>query len=295
MLYHDAFLGEALNAYYEDCAEHTHIDDIVRVDAFFANPIKARGAMGFVQRFQPIKTWGELCQDEIGRRSSQMDPALACFVALLPFGADLDGFPYSKADPAIVNHVRSMIPNEDFKSKYKVETIHDSLSGLMRNKFVASEKHTTEHDNEKKSIIFEAIALVQKQQLKNMETNPTEYLYQLAAILNGESKWNGQNNPLAYFPNRIPKEFIKIVEKQVSNGKHWDDPTADGEAIDAYDIQALDKEFWREAKMKWQDELDTLPADSNPEKEVCNGNIENLIDEIENADSQLGKVARVYF
>lgn len=173
-------------------------------------------------------------------------------------------------------------------SSRELAMVKKDLAGVMKKKFVLSECHSpSEHDVEKDSITNEAITIVATRLKNTINSNFDKFSSQLVAVLDGEK------SQLSYLPNQVNKQFINIVEQQVSGGKHWNVP----------DLKHRTEMNWLDAPLNSESGLSMSEAweqkqrqsDSNPEREVCSGSIKNLLHEIENSDSRLGKVARVYF
>ena len=176
---------------------------------------------------------------------------------------------------------------------------------MRKETFLPAEAHTTEHDSETQSVIYAAIAEERNRQLIEIKQDPQRFLYQLASVLNRETKWEGKVNPLRYSVRRISNQFSKMAEKQVQKGRHWNKLQKRGNDGTNEDERTM---VWLDAPSSGEEDtgeaiMDTINDSSfqsqdTPEGRMfdkSNESMNPIIDKIEDAHPRLAKTARIYF
>lgn len=292
-LLHDIGVGLLAMATYKNLTEEQSLKGFnVQVgDKILSNPKIGKVLFESCVDFQTLYLRARLYHMEIQKRFShlsQSNPSQASFINMLAHDKELP----ASIENCLVHYTWRAQPKIPETSQ--VDSIYNEVSRMRM--FVLSEKHTTEHENEKRSTLYQAITMVRNQQRKKMETNPIPYLFQLAEILNNfqlaEIDRDEAYNPLCYFPQRIKNQFLNLVSQPVRGGRHWSPPNPKNRK----------EMFWLDAPSSPDSDVSILEAGehealqstSNPDIEALDGSVEDLLHEIENMDSRLGKEARIY-
>ena len=262
-----------------------------------------------VDCYQGFRVRGELCGQELHRRWSQLDEHIPASIALLlPEREDVNTSSFPGANPAIVDLFQSMISEvkNNADEMFSLECLSRAVRNMRKETLLSAETHTTEHNFETQSVIYAAIAEEGNRQLIEIKQDPQRFLYQLASVLNGETKWDGKANPLRYSVRRISNQFSKMAEKQVQKGRHWnklqeggndDDTDEDGRTMVWLDAPSGGEEDTGGTIMDNINDS-SLQSQDTPEGRVfdrSNESVDPIIDKIEVAHPRLAETARIYF
>ena len=312
ILYHDMSLGLAAKAHLLHLINSDSMfSDQGAIDRFRFGPDDKdiRLLKNTVYCYQKVRVRGQLCGQEIHRRFSQFDDhILASIALLLPEKEDVNTSSFPEANPAIVDLFQSMIPgvknNDD--EMFGLTCVSKAVKNMRKEIFLSAEMHTTEHDFETQSVIYAAIAEERNRQLIEIKQDPQRFLYQLASVLNRETKWEGKVNPLRYSVRRISNQFSKMAEKQVQKGRHWN-KLQEGRNDDDTDEDKKTM-VWLDAPSGGEEDTggtimdnindSSLQSQDTPEGRVfdrSNASVNAIIDKIEVAHPRLAETARIYF
>ena len=235
------------------------------------------GVIAAAMRFHKTCARTDFAEDEVGRRlrqvAARLDPVFASALGkflLMLFGDRKRWLDLVERSP----YKRYLYPLERW---VKTEPDKHSVDEILRvvekqDLFVASEKHTTEHNHEKFAVLCEALAGEIDSQWKDVG----DLMFQFLRLLNGEI----DSNPLLYFPKRIRNRFINLVNKQVSAGKHWHAPNL-------------------RSQMEWIDanaDPFVIESGDNPERAVLEEDVETILEGIrENVSARASEAALLYF
>jgi len=213
-------------------------DKIGFLDAYFGDRSECINHMNdSALSFNLIHHGGYFCQQEIQRRWGK--------------------------ERAIQSLIR--LTSEDISSieeEEHLEIVSESLRGLMRDKFVLSELHSSEHDREKEQLELTAISEEIDAIRQEREKDIFSLLRQMENILDGEK------TQLSYAPRRIKNRFLNMVTAQVEGGKHWFTPESH-------------KQFLEDQKTSWgikhpMSWLDEEAENGRTKLEILSGEHEEL-------------------
>jgi len=312
ILYHDMSLGFAAKAHlFLLIKSDPMFYDQDAIDRFRFDPDDKDIPLlkNAVYCYQRVRVRGQLCDQELHHRFSQLDEHILAFIALLLPGKEgVNTSSFTGANQAIVDLFQSMIPEvkNNADEMFGLECVSRAVRNMGKETFLSAETHTTEHDFETQSVIDAAIAEERDRQLTEIKQDPQRFLYQLTSLLNGETKWEGKVNPLRYSVRRISNQFSKMAEKQVQKGRHWnklqeggndDDTDEDGRTMVWLDAPSGGEEDTGGTIMDTINDS-SLQSQDTPEGRVFdrfNESVDPIIDKIEVAHPRLAKTARIYF
>jgi hypothetical protein len=212
--------------------------DIVAVDKLFQKEDFQKIIYEAIWRFQFICVDGEYCEKEIHRRSEAIGEKLgkhasplACFMWIVLWDKDflLEELSHHQNHFAYwhIRHWIELLPDRlRYESEFLAE-IQRGIQPLLHKSVVASEREQSEHDNEKRSTIYEAISIEIHKQQADLETS----LHQLVDLLNDTDT----SKHWRYFPLRIRDRFIDLTRGKKSDMFTQRRDKADWERLESED------------------------------------------------------------